>query len=224
MQRHKTVLISLSGGMDSSTLVAWFIDNDFKVNCINFTYGSKHNKYEIESARKINSYYNLPKLLELDMSYIFENMRSNLLLSGGNIPEGHYNDESMKLTVVPGRNTIFASIMYGIAESREIGFISLGVHQGDHHIYPDCRTEYINSLRATIDFASDSKVGVLAPFISIDKSGILEIGKRLDVPYELTRTCYKDQLLSCGKCGSCMERLEAFKNINVIDPITYDIL
>jgi len=221
--KNKKVLVSLSGGMDSSTMVGHLIVNGgYSVSCVNFTYGSKHNQYEIESARNINSYYKLPKLIELDLSDIFKNIKSNLLLSGGEIPEGHYNDESMKLTVVPGRNTIFSSIMYGIAESLGFDYIALGVHKGDHFIYPDCREEYITSLRKTIELASDGKVSVLTPFINDDKYGILKVGQMIDVPYHLTRTCYKNQKFSCGVCGSCSERLEAFQKIGIIDPIVYE--
>jgi len=217
----KSVVVSLSGGMDSATLVGYLIDEKYKVQCVNFTYGSKHNKYEIMSARKINRYYELPKLIEIDLSKTFENIKSNLLLSGDKIPEGHYNDENMKLTVVPGRNTIFAAILCGIAESNNFNNIALGVHAGDHQIYPDCRSAYISSLNMTLNLASDNRISVITPFSYYTKYDILKIGYKIGVPYNLTRTCYKDQELSCGKCGSCSERLEAFEKLGKDDPIIY---
>jgi 7-cyano-7-deazaguanine synthase len=208
--------------MDSATLVGYSISNEYKVQCVNFKYGSKHNKYEIECAKKINNYYNLPTLIEIDLTAAFNNIESNLLLSGGDIPEGHYNDENMKLTVVPGRNTIFASFLYGIAESIGYTHIGLGVHKGDHHIYLDCRDIYIDSLNNTIQLASDNKVSIFAPFLQFDKYSILSLGTKHKVPYHLTRTCYKDQKNSCGSCGSCVERLEAFTKMGIKDPIIYE--
>jgi 7-cyano-7-deazaguanine synthase len=142
---------------------------------------------------------------------------------GGEIPEGHYESENMRKTVVPGRNLIMLSIMAGIAESEGASFVGIGVHSGDHHIYPDCRHEFIKSADTTIFLSSDRKVHIDAPFIGEDKASILEMGYsyNIKVPYHLTRTCYKDQIHSCGKCGSCSERLEAFYLIGKEDPITY---
>lgn len=218
----KSVVISLSGGMDSSTLVGYAISNEYKVQCVNFKYGSKHNKYEMECAKQINKYYKLPPLIEIDLTAPFENIKSDLLLSGGAIPEGHYNDKSMKLTVVPGRNTIFSAFLYGIAESIGYDHIGLGVHKGDHFIYADCREEYIRSLNETIQLSSEGKVSVYAPFLTSEKYSILVLGTKIKVPYDLTRTCYKDQKVSCGKCGSCVERIEAFTKMKIKDPILYE--
>lgn len=158
-----------------------------------------------------------------NLTEVMQGFKSNLLLSGEEIPEGHYNDETMKKTVVPGRNMIFISIMAGYAESVGADTVALGVHAGDHHIYPDCREEFISSVNATVGLSTDGKVKVIAPFQHYDKYDILKIGYGLSpvVPYHLTRTCYKDQLHSCGKCGSCQERLEAFGKLMIKDPIQY---
>ena len=130
----------------------------------------------------------------------------------------------MKKTVVPGRNLIFASVMASLAESIEANEIALGVHAGDHHIYPDCRPEFIKTLDSVIYLSTDKKVEVVTPFVGLDKTLILLEGynQHPPVPYGLTRTCYKDQGTACGKCGSCRERLEAFASINKDDPIQYD--
>jgi 7-cyano-7-deazaguanine synthase len=159
-----------------------------------------------------------------DLSGIMQNFKSDLLLSGGEIPEGHYAGENMRKTVVPGRNLIFISIMAGLAESIGAQAIALGVHSGDHHIYPDCRPEFIHLARNTIRASSNNQISYLfTPFISLDKADILRIGYALHFPppYDLTRTCYKNQEYSCGKCGSCVERLEAFDKIGRKDPIPY---
>jgi 7-cyano-7-deazaguanine synthase len=130
----------------------------------------------------------------------------------------------MKATVVPGRNLIMASVMSGYAESIDAEAIALGVHSGDHHIYPDCRPEFINQLRNVVAISTERLVDVIAPLLNEDKTSILKIGYSLKelVPYNLTRTCYKDQEHSCGKCGSCRERLEAFENLGIKDPIVYE--
>lgn len=226
----KRIICGLSGGMDSTTMVGQFLEDGNHVLTVNFIYGSKHNFYEREAQRKVFEFYKKKYTdflvgdspMELDLAYIFQNMSSNLLKSGGDIPEGHYTDKSMSLTVVPGRNSIFAMIMMGMAQSMDYDAIALGIHQGDHEIYPDCRKDYFLSLKQTVELASDGKVTVLAPLINGDKTKIVREGMEINVPYHLTRTCYKDQELSCGKCGSCTERLEAFRNNNIPDPIPYE--
>ena len=212
----KKILMGLSGGMDSSTLLAYLLDNNYEVSCVGFIYESKHNKYEIESAKKITKHYNVSYDL-INTTQLFKHMKSNLLKSGGEIPEGHYEEKSMSLTVVPGRNTIFAAILAGIAESYDIPKIALGVHRGDHAIYPDCRKEYVKALDTVVYLASDKKVEVIAPFVDLNKIEICKIGLNLKVPYGLTRTCYKDQEIPCGKCGACTERAEAFEKNGFIE-------
>ena len=221
-------VIGLSGGMDSATLLGVLLEQSYEVHCVMFTYGSKHNEHENRAAMKLFHFYKdkgfnvTPHYIDLEG--VFRPFKSNLLKSGGEIPEGHYQQENMKLTVVPGRNLIFASIMAGLAESIGADLVALGVHAGDHAIYPDCRKEFIDSLKTTLARSSDNKVTVYTPFISMDKAAILEIGMNLTTktPYELTRTCYKNQAYACGKCGSCVERLEAFEKLNLKDPIEYE--
>jgi 7-cyano-7-deazaguanine synthase len=223
----KKIVIGLSGGMDSTTLLGYLLEQGYQVHCCSFIYGSKHGSWEYKAACEIYQYYKTAFPVEhhtFDLTQSFKNFQSYLLQSGGEIPEGHYNEESMKQTVVPGRNLIFASLMAGLAESIGAEEVALGVHSGDHHIYPDCRPEFIQALGETIKHSTEKKVTIFTPFIYIDKAKILKIGYSLPVPvpYHLTRTCYKDQPLACGKCGSCQERLEAFEKINKKDLIQYE--
>jgi len=220
------ILVSLSGGIDSTTLLGFILNGGHQATAISFTYGSKHNKYENEAARKVAAFYAV-ELLELDISQAMQNIQSNLLLTGGEIPEGHYAAENMKATVVPARNMIFLSIMAGIAESKGMDGLAIGVHAGDHAIYPDCRPDFISHMYQAVKHATDDKVGaIMAPFINMDKRQIVNIGGKIlepAPPYHLTRTCYKDQPVACGKCGSCVERLEAFKLNYLTDPIEYEV-
>ena len=253
------VVLGLSGGMDSSTLLGHLLDEGYDVVACLFKYGSKHSEYEMTAARSILRYYNqyfeslrvgesgflrelperyknilqglpnpkrkIPTLtcLEFDLIDAFKHFKSDLLVHGGDIPEGHYEEESMSRTVVPGRNFIMSSIMVGIASSCGAQCIALGVHAGDHHIYPDCREDFIRHLERAAVTAEG--IGVYAPFLHSDKHKILQLGTAYSppVPYHLTRTCYKNQAIACGKCGSCVERLEAWHALGYHDPIDYEV-
>jgi 7-cyano-7-deazaguanine synthase len=223
-QLMNSYVIALSGGLDSTTLLSVLMDKSYlqstNIKCVGFEYGSKHNKYEIEAAKRIANHFDVEYTL-IDLKSVSKILKSNLLLSGGEIPEGHYNNKTMSQTVVPGRNLLFASVLAGYAESIGFNTIALGVHKGDHEIYPDCRKEFIKALDSCIYLSTDKSVDVYTPLIDMDKSKIVEEGLYLDTPYRFTRTCYKDQEHSCGKCGSCQERLEAFKNNKIKDPIKY---
>ncbi|MCK9524316.1 MAG: 7-cyano-7-deazaguanine synthase QueC [Limnochordia bacterium] len=221
-------VVAVSGGMDSATLLGVFAEQGAEIICCSFKYPSKHNRYELEAAAKIIDFYaahgvNVSSLF-IDVSPIFKNARSSLIIGGGEIPNGNYQESSMSKTVVPGRNLIFASIMSSIAESSGAELIALGVHAGDHFIYPDCRPDFIESLSDTIRHSTEGKVQVSTPFLNFDKSQVLAHGlaQKIAVPYHLTRTCYKAQGTACGVCGSCNERLEAFAKINMDDPIEYE--
>jgi len=197
---EKSICLGLSGGMDSGTLLGLLKSEGYtKIYCLGFNYGSKHNKYEIEAAKKLAAYYEADYQL-IEMPFINQLFKSNLLQSGEDIPEGHYNDATMSKTVVPGRNIIFASILAGYAWSKGCNKIALGVHFGDHLVYADCRAEFIKSLDTCLYLGTDRRVSVYAPFLEITKKEILKIGFDLGVPYVLTRTCYKSQDKSCGKC------------------------
>ena len=217
------IVISLSGGMDSTTLLYYYINKGYDVFPIIFTYGSKHNQYENAAAKLICKRLNLDAKF-IDLTYMNRLFKSNLLKSGADIPEGHYEETSMEKTIVPGRNIIFIANMVGYAWSVGASSITIGVHAGDHAIYADCRKEFIKAMDTAIYVGTDSRIEIKTPFQELDKAGILTIGYSLgiDIPYELTRTCYKDQEISCGKCGSCTERLEAFTIIGKKDPIQYE--
>lgn len=227
--RKKKIVIALSGGLDSTTLLALYLSKGYQVHCCFFEYGSKHNEQEYNAACQIVKQYKIFKkdvyFDTYDITQCFKSSVSSLMDSSDEqIPRGHYASKTMKSTVVPGRNLIFASILASIAESIEAKKIALGVHSGDHYIYPDCRPEFIQSLQTTITKSTDGKISVIAPFLKKNKSEIISLGIRMNILsfYSLTRTCYTAEKIACGKCGSCVERIEAFEKNGIKDPIQYE--
>lgn len=216
-------LVLLSGGMDSTTLLANALYAGRACQALVFKYPSKHNPYELRAAKAVASHYKVP-YIEIFMDPIFRWFNSNLLTSGRKIPEGRYEDESMKQTMVPARNIIFSAVAAGLAQSmfNKQAEVWIGIHTGDHAIYPDCRPEFYENMARAIRFGTGGATVLKAPFCLIKKEGILKWGLAAKVPYHLTRTCYEAQELACGKCGSCRERLEAFEALGVADPIKYE--
>jgi 7-cyano-7-deazaguanine synthase len=207
--------------MDSSTVLALALHEGREVETVSFLYPSKHNQLERVAASFVASHYKVCFKF-VDLSGVLGGMKSDLLLSGGPLPEGHYEAESMKQTVVPGRNIIFASVLAGIAMSEGAEEVWLGIHAGDHVIYPDCRPAFFRYMRSAILHGTDGKVKLRAPFIDKTKAYILRRGMELRVPYHLTRTCYSDQPMACGRCGACQERLQSHKEVGLEDPLEYE--
>lgn len=218
------MLVALSGGMDSATVLGAARDAlrpGDSIEAVGFRYGSKHNRYENEAAQKVAGVAGVPFEL-IDFTEVMSAFSSNLLESGGEIPEGHYEEKTMSQTVVPGRNLIFISILTGLAWSKGANQVWLGIHSGDHAIYPDCRPTFFHAMNAAVVAGSDEKVELVAPFLHGNKTSIIAYGIKRNVPYYLTRTCYKHQPIACGRCGACQERLEAFANNGIPDPIEYE--
>lgn len=212
------ILVAMSGGIDSSTL-ALLLKQTYSVNPVHLVYGSNHNEWELEALGTFLTVHEFMLPFVISLSNVFENISSELL--GGRIPEGHYNDASMKQTVVPGRNLLFISTLASLAESMGVPNIALGIHQGDHHIYPDCRPEFARYAKKAVLASTEGRVQLLTPFLNCNKTEIVSIGLELGIDYTNTRTCYKNSPTACGKCGACVERIEAFANNNVPDPIEY---
>ena len=215
------VLVSMSGGVDSSTLAMFLFNKGYEIQPVSFRYDSNHNHYELTAAAEFIKAHNLKPQIIIDARNVLSYAKSSLM-GDSEIPEGHYKEESMRSTVVPGRNLIFLSILASIAESEKIPVIAAGVHQGDHFIYPDCRPTFIHSAMKTIYASTDFKVKLIAPFLMMNKAEIVRCGLELEVDYSYTRTCYKNQRIACGKCGACQERLEAFAINKTKDPIQYE--
>jgi len=187
---------------------------------VSFDYGAKHNAREIpfaaEHARALGVRHEVIRLDFVDRLF-----SSALLQSGGEIPEGHYEAENMKQTVVPFRNAIMLSIACGFAESAGAGGLVIAAHGGDHAIYPDCREDFMRAMGDAMRLGTYAQVQLLRPFIALDKGGIAAEAARLKVDLGRTWSCYKGGDLHCGKCGTCVERREAFAQAGLADPTVY---
>ena len=214
------VLVLLSGGIDSTTALYSATKKYNEVTAVSFNYGSKHNKRELMfAAHHCKTLDVRHEIIELPfMNKLF---KSDLLSSGGEIPDGHYKEDSMKRTVVPFRNGIMLSITAGFAESIEADAIVIAAHTGDHTIYPDCRVDFMNAMALAINLGTFANIKILSPFIDNNKIEIVKIGASLDVPYQYTYSCYKGFELHCGQCGTCVERKEAFELSGIKDPTEY---
>lgn len=212
-----SVLVVLSGGMDSTTLAYFTHAIASKVEAVSFNYGQRHVK-ELQGAARTCEYLGI-KHHVVDVSSLKEHLASSLT-GVGEVPHGLYDDESMKLTVVPNRNMIMLAIAGGLALSRELQFLTTAVHAGDHAIYPDCRPEFIDAARRAI-YLGTGEVGLAAPFVNLSKTDIVAIGEQLGVRWDDTWSCYEGGEQHCGRCGTCTERIEAFYNAQATDTADY---
>lgn len=219
IKRMKDAVIIVSGGMDSITLL--YDKKDEIALGVSFDYGSNHNAREIPFAELHCKRLNIPHIT-INLDFIHRYFRSSLLEGDQAIPEGNYDAENMKSTVVPFRNGIMLSIATGIAESNGLKRVMIANHSGDHTIYPDCRPEFIKAIDQATVAGTFAHIRVAAPYTDISKADIARIGKRLGINYAETWSCYKGGTRHCGKCGTCRERKEALKEAGIEDPTEYE--
>ena len=204
----KDSLLVLSGGMDSVTML-WEYKDEIAA-AVTFQYGSNHNRREAECARRNCEILGV-KWIEIDLTFMARHFKSSLLEGAEAIPEGNYDDENMRSTVVPFRTGIMLSVAAGLAESMGLKNVMIANHSGDHAIYPDCRPEFISSMGNAISDGTYEHICLKAPYTSLTKGEIAVHGKKLGVDYRLTYSCYKGGEHHCGKCGTCVERREALE-------------
>ncbi|PIR22015.1 MAG: 7-cyano-7-deazaguanine synthase QueC [Deltaproteobacteria bacterium CG11_big_fil_rev_8_21_14_0_20_45_16] len=210
-----------SGGLDSTVALHQLIAEGHELRLLAIDYGQRHRK-ELDFANSMAK----EKAIELKQ-LSFPSIRE--LLSGSSqtsdelgVPEGHYTSENMKLTVVPNRNMIMLSIAIGWAVSLKFDAVCYAAHAGDHTIYPDCRPEFAHAVDQLAQICDWHPVKLLRPFIELSKSQIVRKGAELEVPFERTWSCYKGLDKHCGKCGTCVERQEAFEIARIVDPTSYE--
>lgn len=206
-----TFIVSLSGGVDSTSALDLITREHAgeDIRPFAFNYGQRHLR-ELDAAEAVARHYQLP-LTVVDLTGL---LSGSSLLGVGEVPDGHYAEASMAATVVNGRNLLFASVL--IAQARPGDTVVLGVHAGDHHVYADCRPEFVDHLRGV---AAAYDVGVWAPWVDVPKSEA--IYQSQNAPFGLTWSCYKGGDKHCGSCGTCVERAEAFRDAGVDDPTEY---
>ena len=206
----KAILI-YSGGLDSTTLLYEYRESI--ALAVSFNYGSKHNERELAYAAENCARLGIPHII-IPLSFIREYFRSDLLLGKGEIPEGSYEDENMRSTVVPFRNGIMLAIAAGLAESNDLDTVLIANHGGDHAIYPDCRPNFIEAFDEAARAGTYNGVRILSPYCNITKRDIALKGKAMGIDYSRTYSCYKGGEKHCGRCGTCTERKEALEGFD----------
>ena len=216
----KPVVVLVSGGMDSVTALYAAREEYRVVGGVSFDYGSKHNPREIPLAAWHCGRLGVPHRV-IALGFVGELFKSDLLVSGGAIPDGHYEEPSMKQTVVPFRNGIMLAVAGGYAESIGAEALVIASHAGDHAIYPDCREDFMRAMGDALRLGTYAGVELLRPFIAMTKAQIAKCGHELGVDFSQTWSCYKGGKIHCGTCGTCVERREAFIAAGLKDPTVY---
>lgn len=210
-----------SGGLDSVSLAHVIADQGALSRLVSFDYGQRHRKeldYAAACARRLGVPHHL-----IDMRGIGASLTGSALTEDIDVPDGHYAEETMRITVVPNRNAIMLSIAYGIAAANGDDAVATAVHGGDHFIYPDCRPDFTQAFdrmqRAALD--GYAEVALHTPFVHRTKADIVTEGAKVHTPFAETWSCYKGGALHCGRCGTCVERREAFDLAGIADPTIY---
>ena len=211
------VVVSVSGGMDSVTMLYRLVADGHEVKAISYNYGQRHFR-ELEAAKASCSKLGVEHSV-IDITSITKFISNSALTGDIEMPEGHYSQDNMSLTVVPSRNTIMLSIANGYAVNLDYDAEAAAVHSGDHAIYPDCRPEFVEALEKLFAVNNYKAIKILTPYLDSSKVGILRDGLSLGVDYANTWTCYAGGEEPCGKCGSCVERTLAFVANDAVDPL-----
>lgn len=215
-------IVICSGGLDSVTLAHKTAAERRLAALLSFDYGQRHVK-EVESARACAARLGVPHRV-VDLRGVGAALSGSALTDDVDVPDGHYAEETMKITIVPNRNAIMLAVAFGMAAAQKAGAVAAAVHGGDHFIYPDCRPAFTRAFQVMQDAALDgvAQVRLHTPYIDGSKADIVADGARHGVPFAETWSCYKGGQIHCGRCGTCVERREAFYLADVADPTEYD--
>ncbi|RJE85900.1 7-cyano-7-deazaguanine synthase QueC [Paracoccus onubensis] len=217
----KTIVIC-SGGLDSVSLAHRVAAEHELLGLVSFDYGQRHRK-EIAFAAACAVRLRVPHQT-IDIRDIGRSLSGSALTDDVAVPDGHYAEETMRITVVPNRNAIMLAIAFGLAAARGADAVATAVHGGDHFIYPDCRPGFIDAFRTMQRHALEgyADVTLFAPYVNAPKSAIVTDGARHGTPFGQTWSCYKGGDIHCGRCGTCVERREAFDLAGIADPTAYE--
>ncbi|MGP6207831.1 7-cyano-7-deazaguanine synthase QueC [Cuniculiplasma sp. SKW3] len=213
-------IVLMSGGLDSTTVLAYAISEGYDVIGISFDYGQRH-RIELESSKKIAEHYGIERrVFKIDLTQI----GGSSLTSNIDVEEGKIGREEVPNTYVPARNIVFLSIAGAYADIDDIDTIMIGVNAVDYSGYPDCRPEFISSMERSLRLGLSRRqnLKILAPLQRMSKAEIIKMGMNLKAPYELTHSCYEGGSKACGKCDSCLLRLKGFMESGFVDPIQYE--
>jgi 7-cyano-7-deazaguanine synthase len=213
-----TDLVLLSGGLDSTTLLAAHTETTGLV--LSVDYGQRHAR-ELDAAHAVATHYQVEHKTVDFTAWGALLSGSALTDSTVPVPHGHYADASMAVTIVPNRNAVLLMAAVGIAVSRGLSRVLTAVHAGDHPIYPDCRPDFIAAIDYAALLATSGKVSIVAPFSNFTKTDIARVALKLNTPVALTWSCYEGGVIHCGVCGTCTERREAFRDAGIGDPTQY---
>lgn len=217
----KTIVIC-SGGLDSVSLAHKIAAEHQLLALVSFDYGQRHKK-ELEFAALCAQRLSVPHHI-IDIRTIGAHLTGSALTDDVEVPDGHYAEETMRSTVVPNRNAIMLTIAFGLAAAQQADAVAIAVHGGDHFIYPDCRPGFIDSFNDMQRHALDgyANVKLYAPYVEGSKADIVTDGAKHDTPFAQTWSCYKGGMRHCGRCGTCVERREAFHLADIADPTDYE--
>ena len=214
-------LVLFSGGLDSTVLATQMKQEAKETRLLSIDYGQRHAK-ELDHSQKVADHLGLAhEILKLPQLGQFLG-GSSLTDKSISLPEGHYAEESMKSTVVPNRNMILLALAGGHALSLGFDTIAYAAHAGDHTIYPDCRPEFADAMDKALGLADWKDLNLHRPYVEMTKSDLVSLGDQLGAPLHLTWSCYAGGEIHCGKCGTCVERKEAFELAKIPDPTKYE--
>jgi 7-cyano-7-deazaguanine synthase len=215
-------LVICSGGLDSVSLAHKVAAEHDLAGLLSFDYGQRHRK-ELGFAALCAERLNVPHKI-IDIREIGRSLSGSALTDDLDVPDGHYAEDTMKITVVPNRNAIMLAIAFGVAAAQKADAVATAVHGGDHFIYPDCRPAFIDAFQAMQDRALDgyAEIRLYAPYVNLSKAEIVADGARHKTTFAQTWSCYKGGERHCGRCGTCVERREAFHLARHPDPTDYE--
>ncbi len=215
-------LAIVSGGLDSVTLAAFLAHHEQLKGILSFNYGQRHKK-ELQFAAAAAERLRVPHIL-IDLTAITPYLKGSALTDNVAVPEGHYAAETMKQTIVPNRNSIMLAVAFGVAAGQGYNAVAMAIHAGDHFIYPDCRPDFVEMFERMEQKAMEGMwdIKLLTPFVTITKADIARHAHTLNVPIAETWSCYKGGAIHCGRCGTCVERREAFALAKIDDPTVYE--
>ncbi len=223
MSESKAIAI-VSGGLDSVTLACLLHSTGHTLHLLSFDYGQRHKKellFAERCARRLDAAFDV-----VDLSSVTRFLKGSALTDTIPVPDGHYAAANMAITVVPNRNAMMLSVAYAVAVAEQANIVAIGVHAGDHFIYPDCRPAFISAFdtmqRLAVEGFGHPELRLEAPFMHLGKHDIVKLGVDLEVPYADTWSCYKGDEKHCGTCGTCVERKHAFRDTQVLDPTIYE--